>query len=242
MSTPRSPDPCPECRQRIESERIAAIRSSISVLIHEVVNKLNNLSVQAQMLDRALRREDHPLSHRSHRLRLDVQALSELLEGFERADRTGASRSSAVDLSDVVHQVREAELEAAVPGGVTVVEHTAANVSPVRGDRGDVCRIVSYLLRNALEAMPDGGRLTIRIQGDDGHVKLLIEDTGLGISPNVDVFRPFQTSKRQHLGLGLSFVRHLVKAQGGSVRFESEIGKGTRFIVRFPAVGESERW
>ena len=86
--------------------------------------------------------------------------------------------------------------------------------------------------------MPDGGTLTIATDGRDGSVFLTIEDTGIGMTPEIrkKIFNPFYTTKDvdEGTGLGLSVVHGIVTALGGSVQVESEPGKGSRFVVRFP--------
>ena len=219
-------------REFVERERLAAIRASMFVFAHEVGNKLNNLSLHVQMLDRALREENHPLSRRSQRVRAEIRALCELLEEFEACDLNREVEPSSVDLLEVLDEV--CELEAEPIADVRVVKRAPSNVY-VLARRDDLTQIVSHLFRNALDAMPEGGTLTLTVSEDDRDVILTVEDTGAGIAPDADVFKPFHTDKTDHLGLGLSFVRHLVKAQGGSIRHESELGQGARFIVTLPA-------
>ena len=225
-------------RELIERERLAAIRSSMFVFAHEVGNKLNSLFLHAQMLDRALRKENHPLSRRSQKVRAEIQALCKLLEAFEACDSNRELEPSSVDLLEIISEVCELEVEL-IPG-IRVVQRAAADAVCVRAWREDLRQIVSHLCRNSLEAMLEGGTLTLTVAEDDGDVILTVEDTGAGIPPDVDVFEPFRTDKAHHLGLGLSFVRHLVKGQGGSIRYESDPGRGTRFIVTLPACSENE--
>ena len=231
----------PECFERIERETLAAIRSSMSVFAHEVGNRLNNLSLQVQMLDRDFRKESHPLQARSQKMRTELGALCEILDEFAALGRREDLEASVVDLGEVAREVCEVELALAADGRVRAVFPATLDLAPVRAHRDDILRIVLHLCRNGLEAMPDGGTLTLDIAREDTDVTLSVEDTGPGISPDVDAFRPFQTDRRHHLGLRLPFVRHAVKALGGSVRYRSELGRGTQVIVNLPVCHEEQR-
>ncbi len=99
-----------------------------------------------------------------------------------------------------------------------------------------VRRILENLVRNALEAMPNGGRLTIETKGEGDHFTVLVTDTGVGIPRErfTNLFRPFYTTKSNGLGLGLAYSQKAAEAHGGTIEVESEVGKGTTFKVRLP--------
>jgi signal transduction histidine kinase len=100
-------------------------------------------------------------------------------------------------------------------------------------------RVIDNIVKNAVEAMPNGGRLTLRGVRGTGHVSLSISDTGVGIPEEIreEVFAPLFTTKSGGMGLGLNFCRRAVEAHRGSIEFESEINKGTTFMVRLPLDG-----
>jgi signal transduction histidine kinase len=98
-------------------------------------------------------------------------------------------------------------------------------------------QILGNLVRNAVQAMPNGGRLTIETaQQADGALTLGVADTGAGISPEAraHVFEPLFTTKAKGVGLGLAIVKQLTEANGGTVDVESVPGQGSRFSLRFP--------
>jgi signal transduction histidine kinase len=97
-------------------------------------------------------------------------------------------------------------------------------------------RILTNLIINAIQAMPDGGQLTIDAAKDCGVTRLFVEDTGVGIPEAVKpkLFTPMVTTKAKGQGLGLAVVKRLVEALNGQVTFESQEGKGTKFVITVP--------
>jgi signal transduction histidine kinase len=104
-------------------------------------------------------------------------------------------------------------------------------------------RILSNLVLNALQAMPDGGQLAIKAYQKDAELFIAVKDTGVGIPEEIKpkLFTPMMTTKSKGQGLGLAVVKRLIEAQGGTITFESEVGKGTTFIVRLPPPKRAKR-
>lgn len=114
----------------------------------------------------------------------------------------------------------------------------AGNIPPLTADPGQLSQVVVNLVVNAVQAMPEGGKLTVRARADREYAYLEVEDTGIGIPDDVkrSIFLPFFTTKEvgKGTGLGLPVVHGIVTAHGGEVEVESEPGRGSRFEVRFP--------
>lgn len=112
----------------------------------------------------------------------------------------------------------------------------------ITADPGQLHQLVVNLAINAVQAMPDGGTLTIRTRGRQAEVALFVIDNGAGMSEEVmkNAFLPFFTTKEvdQGTGLGLSVVQGIVAAHGGDIQLESSPGEGTCFELRLPREGE----
>ena len=110
----------------------------------------------------------------------------------------------------------------------------------VVGDEGKLRQVFMNLVKNAIEAMPRGGRLSIIARVEDGRIIVEVTDTGVGIPEGVDVFEPFKTTKAAGTGLGLSVARQVITSLGGSLGCESELGVGTTFRVVLPIGTEAD--
>ena len=120
--------------------------------------------------------------------------------------------------------------------------HAAPGLGTVRADPGQIEQVIVNLVVNGRDAMPDGGKLTIRTRdADDGFVELSVTDTGLGMDEQTraQVFEPFFTTREQGIGLGLASVYGIVQQSGGDVTVESTRGIGSTFTVRLPRVLEA---
>jgi two-component system NtrC family sensor kinase len=131
--------------------------------------------------------------------------------------------------------------------GIEVVRSLEPELPKVNADPSQLHQVLVNLVVNAIQAMPEGGRLIIKTGPRDGYVSLVVEDTGVGMSKEVleQIFIPFFTTKDvgQGTGLGLPVVHGIVTSHGGSVAVQSEVGRGSRFEVKLPAAsaaGEDE--
>jgi two-component system sensor histidine kinase HydH len=125
--------------------------------------------------------------------------------------------------------------------GVTTVLDLPDGALPAAMDADRMSQVVLNLLLNALDAMPDGGTLTVRVSGGGGgSIHLQVTDTGVGIDPadQPHIFEPYFSTKRSGTGLGLAIVHNIVKAHRGRIRVESRPGAGTTVQITLPAPGE----
>ncbi|MBW2690875.1 MAG: GHKL domain-containing protein, partial [Deltaproteobacteria bacterium] len=108
----------------------------------------------------------------------------------------------------------------------------------IKADLSQLQQVFTNLIVNALQAMPEEGKLSIETSLGEDHVYLLVRDSGMGMAPETvkQIFLPFFTTKdiKQGTGLGLSVVHGIVKSHGGSIDVESRIGQGACFRIKFP--------
>jgi signal transduction histidine kinase len=125
--------------------------------------------------------------------------------------------------------------------GIELVRSLWPDLPEITADPGQLTQVLVNLVVNAVQAMPDGGKLAVETRVGDGYISLTVEDTGVGMSDKVaqKIFMPFFTTKDvdQGTGLGLAVVHGIVTSHGGSIKVDSKVGRGTRFEVKLPLAG-----
>jgi PAS domain S-box-containing protein len=132
--------------------------------------------------------------------------------------------------------IQRAVLEASKPDSVEAEVHVDDGLNSVHVDPLKIRRVMDNLVRNAMEAMSDGGTLKVSAMVDEEGMEITVRDTGTGIPDDLmpDLFQAFVTSKPKGMGLGLAFCKRAVEAHGGTIVVESVEGLGTTFTVRLP--------
>jgi two-component system NtrC family sensor kinase len=129
--------------------------------------------------------------------------------------------------------------------GIELVRSLSPDLPEITADPAQLHQVLVNLVVNAIQAMPSGGKLTIRTESDGAYVSLIVEDTGVGMSEEImkQIFMPFFTTKEvgEGTGLGLSVVHGIVSSHKGVIKVESKVGKGSRFEIRFPALTLTEK-
>ena len=130
---------------------------------------------------------------------------------------------------------------AAFPQDIYACFEVEQKAKKIVGDQALLKRILSNLINNAAQAMPNGGKLTLYAYQEANDTVITVEDTGLGIPEEVKpkLFTPLFTTKSKGQGFGLAVVKRMTEALEGTVTFESESGKGTVFMVRLPTKGKN---
>lgn len=122
--------------------------------------------------------------------------------------------------------------------GIELVRSLLPNPPEITADPAQMTQVLVNLLVNAIHAMQDGGRLTVKTLASNGHISLIVEDTGVGMDEDVakKIFMPFFTTKKvsEGTGLGLSVVHGIVSSHGGTIMVDSKLGHGTRFEIQLP--------
>jgi two-component system sensor kinase FixL len=141
---------------------------------------------------------------------------------------------SPFSTADCVQEVLKIER---LPGNVRVELDFSPSLPPALGDAGQIRIVFANLIRNARDAMPSGGQLTIGGRAVDGGVEIVFTDTGIGIPSDKlnRIMEPLYSTKARGLGLGLALARAILEKHKGSLRIESELGRGSAFTVRLTA-------
>ncbi len=227
-------------KRAADAEALSAMGTLALNLAHEIRNPLNAAKLQLHLLTRdvgKLAEEDarSALIRRSEIVGDEIARLNRLLTEFLELARPRGITREPVRLSELVDSVLSLERVAAEARGVRIVRHLKQGLAAL-GDAEKLRQVVLNLVVNALEAMKDGGVLTVSVTEEPDGVVMSIQDTGSGIDTGVlpQVFDPFFTTKEGGTGLGLSIVRKIVDQHRGEVRLDTVIGKGTTVSVRLP--------
>ncbi len=222
----------------LEKERLAAIGTTAAKFAHEIGNPLNSLYMGVQLLERHLSKRRDGLDERVlsliRNLRREISRLGELLQEFRSLSRRQELRLRPTSVAEVVAEVLTAEAPHYEACGIAVEQKVDPHLPAIVADRGKLKQVLLNLFKNAAEAMPGGGKLTVRGYGSQGEVRIEVRDTGVGIPEGADVFALFTTTKPQGLGLGLAIARQIVIAHGGTITYESSPGQGTTFTLTLP--------
>ncbi len=222
----------------LRAERLAAVGTLASSLAHEVRNPLNSINLQLVLLSRRLKglegqaREEMAALIES--IRAEVARLDGLVEEFLSLSTIDRVALTETDPRALVREVSALMTPVARQKGIRVVEDLADRLPPLRLDPEKMKQVLINLVRNGLEAMSQGGTLTLESSASEDAVAIRVVDTGVGIEPDLDIFNFFTTTKRGGTGLGLPIARRIVEAHGGTLTFQSAPGRGATFSIALP--------
>ncbi len=200
---------------------------------HEIGNPLSAISMNLQLLAR------DPTDRES----LDIcQAQVKRLDGIIREFLSALRARKPVLIpgspADPLKNCLAALKQQFVERAIRVRVDMPATLPPVALDRNLIEQVFFNLVKNALEAMPDGASLAIELSSDDRDVSIVFRDTGMGMTREqlAHLFEPYRTTKEKGTGLGLMVSKRIIADHGGSIAVESEVGRGTTFTIRLPRI------
>ncbi|MBM4297361.1 MAG: HAMP domain-containing histidine kinase [Deltaproteobacteria bacterium] len=228
-------------RADVESgETMAAVRVGLAHFVHEITNPLHMIYSTVGLIERELPKANgaaDPFMHRAiPRLKSEVETMISLVAALRSQLEciwTANAATDSVDLSLLIDDALKSEA-ARFQNGAVVVQKNVFEVPAIKASEKLLKQAIVNLLRNAADAMPQGGLLRISAGRNKDLVHLEIADTGGGMPAHLDVFQPFATTKERGIGLGLSITRHVIEENGGTINYRSEPGKGTTFRLTFP--------
>lgn len=224
-------------RRLIEARELEAFQSMAAFFVHDLKNTASSLSLMLQNLPTQF---DNP-EFRQDAVRAvskGVGRLNELISRLATLRQNTKIQPVRADLCAVVAATLDS---LSMPAGVTIRRELAA-LPPVMLDSEQFQKVVTNLVINAQEAMKGGGEISLSTSKRDSAVVLAVRDTGCGMSPDFvqrSLFRPFQTTKKTGMGIGMFHCRMIVEAHAGRIEVQTEEGKGTTFRVVLPAAKES---
>ena len=224
--------------QLIRSEKLASIGQLTAGVTHELSNPLGIILGYAQIALQDIG-PDHPLADTLQTIERQALRCKRIISDLLSFARQSEPKAELADVRTIVEEALNVIGHQLTQGRIEVVREFAPGVPAVWVDVGQIQPVFFNIIQNAIHAMPQGGRLTIRIEERAGRVAIAFTDTGIGIPPeNLNrIFDPFFTTKEQGkgTGLGLSVSDGIVTRHGGKIEVESQVGAGATFTVLLPA-------
>jgi signal transduction histidine kinase len=218
-------------------ERLATLGQVAGGVAHELRNPLNVVKTSVYYLLNARNPTPEKTAEHLRRIERQVEAADGVITALSNFARMPLPNLRAVRLARLVRDV----LELDAPGDDVRVEvNVPDSLAPALADADQIRIVLGNLVRNARDAMPGGGLLTIRGREDGQGVELDVADTGAGIAPQdlARVMEPLYSTKARGLGLGLAIARAILEKNQGSLRVASEVGRGSAFTVRLTSVSD----
>jgi len=227
--------------QLIQAEKLTSLGQLAASIAHEVNNPLAGVLVYTQLLAKKLAGDTLPkevaldyLSKMESELTRSTRLIRNLLD-FARQSEPALRQ---VNSNEVINRAFTLVAHQAKLQNIQVIKELDPSLPKLMADFDQLQQVCTNLILNAVQAMPDGGRLTLHTSADDNQVKIEIQDTGCGISPENmrKLFTPFFTTKEKGkgVGLGLAIAHGIIQRHRGSIEVQSKEGEGTTFTIYLP--------
>jgi len=225
-------------RSQVEHQRRLAYLGEIAgSLAHEIRNPLNTINMNIQLLEEMLgKTADDKTKLKLTRVKNEIIRLDGILTSFLRFARPPKLSVRQIDTQEFLNRIYDFVAPEIQGKGIVLELDIPEDLPPIHGDPEQLKQLFLNLLLNARDATRSGGKISIKASRTSRRIHVAISDTGEGIEEKQfeDIFEPYVTNKAEGTGVGLAIVKRIAMEHSGSVRVESEIGKGTTFTVSIP--------
>ena len=207
---------------------------------HEIGNPISSLTIQVQLIERQVNRLDSPLRKdllkKISIIKEELHRLDQIVIQFLRTFRPEPLRLHEKDLVEVTEEVLALVEEELREKKITLNRRYPPKGIRGKMDKNLIKQAILNLIKNAVQAMPNGGEISIQLEQENAYLKFSITDQGVGIDREKisRLFEPLFTTKETGSGLGLLVVYKALRQHGGYVEVTSQPGEGTTFTIWFP--------
>lgn len=221
-------------RELLESERLATIGKMAAQVTHEIRNPLSSIGLNLELMGDELKSEEAHALHRA--IQREVGRLNDLTEQYLSVARRNDPNFELEDFNSILREAAAFVQPDLGRHDIKLVLNVADGASEVWVDEAQIRQVIHNLVRNARQAMPRGGTVTLSAKPTERGIELRVADTGTGIEPEIreQLFEPFFTTRSQGTGLGLAISRHMIESHHGSIRCEPNTPHGAVFVVELP--------
>jgi signal transduction histidine kinase/ligand-binding sensor protein len=226
----------------LQMERFSIMGSVAAGVAHEIKNPLNAIVIYLELLKKEIAKEKPEKQKIAKKLNVveeEIERLADMATEFLSYSDVGPLETSPIDIRILLDQVVRFLGYQAKEHQIEIRKQYAARLPEISVNHKQIKQVFINIFLNALQAMPDGGRLTISVGEAPERqdcLQVTFVDTGVGIPDDVlmHIFEPFYTTRKGGTGLGLSFVEKVLRDHGGLVTIRSEKDRGTRMELRLP--------
>jgi signal transduction histidine kinase len=219
------------------SQKLAALGRLTSGVTHEVKNPLNAMRIHLELLKARLGNTNPAARENVDVIAHEIQRLDRVVQGFLKFVRPEEVNLAPVDVGALLAEVARLMTPDAARTGTRIALDVTPDLPTVSGDAGLLQQACTNLVTNAIQAMPNGGVVTLgACRGKDGGIEVRVRDEGVGIAAEdlERIFRLYYTTKPQGSGIGLSMVYRIVQMHDGRIDVDSEVGRGTMMTMTLP--------
>ncbi|MFH1595963.1 MAG: ATP-binding protein [Pseudomonadota bacterium] len=222
----------------VHSERFAAVGEAAAYVSHEIKNPLMVIGGMASQVERRLA-EDPAAQEKLQIIQREVKRLETFLGELRDFLRPAPPSKRKIDLNRVIQDVQGLMMEAAREKGITMEDRLDPRLPKIEADPNQLEQVLVNLVKNALEATEENGRIVLSSGCRDEQVWFSVHDTGKGMAAEVldKIFHPFFTTKDKGTGLGLAVIHKIITDHHGTITVDSAAGEGSTFTVRLPKKG-----
>jgi signal transduction histidine kinase len=221
------------------ADRLATIGQLSAGIAHELNEPIGSILGFAQLVKKYPELSEQAIQDIEKITKASLHA-REVVKKLMLFARQMPPQKIRVNLNQVIEEGLYFLESRCVKEGIKVARSLSPNLPEIIADSAQMTQVLVNIVVNAIQAMPCGGKLTIRTIASDRFVSLIVEDTGVGMSEKAvkQIFLPFFTTKDvgQGTGLGLPVVHGIVTSHGGSINVDSKLGQGTKFEIQLPIV------